>query len=80
MGFYGIFQNENNNLDDDATAARPTTRGTVNFDEFAPPDSIFSTAVDEWTLDAARTRVVQDAQTDTRSELAKVMTEKLRAL
>lgn len=56
----------------------PPTRGAVAFDETIP-DSIFTTAVDETVLDAARVRV-QDAEVDARSELTKVMTDKLRYL
>ena len=55
--------------------------GTEGFDDFSTTDAIFTTAVDEWTLDAARGRAVQDAATsDTRTELSKIMTDKLRAL
>ena len=58
-----------------------TSAGTVGFDDFSTTDAIFTTAVDEWTLDAARGRAVQDAATsDTRTELSKIMTDKLRAL
>lgn len=84
-------QNQNNNVDDEAPeeeqgAAGPVgaagpAPGFVSFNDFQPnSDSIFSTAVDESTIDAAKERHVQDAMTDTRTDLSQVMTDKLRYL
>lgn len=54
--------------------------GLAGADESLPAENIFGTAVDEWTLDAARARQLQDAASDTRSEQTKIVNEKLRFL
>lgn len=69
----------------DADGEHPSTREELQqtpADEAqqTSADGLFSTAVDEWTLDAARHRLVQDAEVDTRNELTRTMTDKLRNL
>ncbi|XP_067939514.1 tetratricopeptide repeat protein 16-like [Watersipora subatra] len=70
--------NNNQDIETEGATSRSHTQGTMGIE--SPGDGIFNTAVDEWTLDAARQRHVQDAATDTKSEIDRIMTDKLRSL
>ncbi|KAF6022679.1 TTC16 [Bugula neritina] len=83
-------KNENNSMDKSEGGASAASilgagetsgaTGLAGADESLPAENIFGTAVDEWTLDAARARQLQDAASDTRSEQTKIVNEKLRSL